>query len=151
MSKLGVIAVLLLSFFPSAAQDGTTVVKLTVKHDGKESPAPDHITLSFDDHSLQIPVRDGRFEVSPDVTGAQKVTIATDVEGDHIKVSDLSGKMFTQENWTLLLAERKYGEDYQWNVPKGAAIRSSCILVFDSVHTDPGTVAFVRHCRSRQK
>lgn len=151
MSRLGIIGVVLLLFLPSGAQEGAMVVKLAVKHDGQDKPAPDHVTLSFEKHSVQIPVRDGKFEVPPEFVSAQKVTFAANVEGDHIRVSKLSGKLFKKESWTLLLAERCYGEDYQWVIPKGAAIRSSCILVFDSVHTDPGTAVFDAQCRSKRR
>jgi hypothetical protein len=151
MSKLGVFGVLLLLLLPSIAQEGPMVVKLTVKHDGQEKPAPDHVTLSFDKHSVQVSVREGKFEVPTEATGAHRITFATDVGDDHIRVSKLSGKVLAMENWTLLLAERRYDDDHQWAVPKGTNIPASCMLVFDSVHADPGTVVFDPHCRSRRE
>jgi len=126
-------------------------VKLTVKRDGEERPVPDYVTLSFDKRSERIPVRDGKFEVPSEFATAKKLTFATDLEGDHILISDLYSSKFVHENWTILLAERDYGEDYKWAVPKGADIRSSCILVFDPVHTGDGTFVFVSHCRSKHK
>src|SRR5258708_7373568 len=120
--KLEILGVLLLSFLLAAAHEGAMVVKLTVKHDGQEKPAPDHITLSFDDHSLQIPVRDGKFEVPPEVVGAHKVAFAADLGDDHVRVTGISGEKFARESWTLLLAERAYVGDYQWVVPKDADI-----------------------------
>jgi hypothetical protein len=100
---------------------------------------------------VQILVRNGKFEVPPEAIGADKITFVTDVGDDHIQISKLSGKVLVMENWTLLLAERRYGDDYQWAVPKAAKISASCMLVFDSVHADPGTVVFDPHCRSRRK
>lgn len=148
--KLGVSGVLLLSFLLSAAQEGAMVVKLTVKHDGQEKPVPDHVTLSFDDHSLQIPVREGKFEVPPQVIGAHEVAFATDIEGEHVRVTGIAGRKFVRASWTLVLAERAYSDDYQWAVPKGADIHSSCILAFDSDEGD-GTAVFVPHCRSKSE
>ena len=136
---------------PSVAQQKAAIVNLVVKHNGKQKPAPDRVTLSFSEHSVQIPVRDGRFEVPPEFVNAQKVTFAVDVEGDHILVSDLSGTLFTADNWTLLLAKRRYDEDYRSAIPKGAVVRRSCILVFESQDTDPGTVLFCSACRTRHK
>ncbi|MGA2481488.1 MAG: hypothetical protein ABSF92_00010 [Candidatus Acidiferrales bacterium] len=148
--KLGVLGVLLLSFLLSAAQKGAVVVELIVKHDGQEKPAPDHVTLSFDHHSLQIPVREGKFEVPPEVVGAQKVAFAADVEGDHIRVAGISGRKFVRGNWTLLLAQRDYGEEYRWVLPKRTDVRSSCILEFEPDNGE-GTFVFVPHCRSKSK
>ena len=143
--KLGVLGVLLLSFLLSAAQEGTMVVKLTVKHDGQEKPAPDQVTLSFDDHSLQILVREGKFEVPPEVTNAREVTFVADIEGDRIRIAGISGRKFVHEDWTLVLADRDYGEDYQWILQKAkhADIRSSCILEFEPTDEGDGTFVFV--------
>ena len=124
------------------------VVKLTVKHDGQKKTAPDQVTLSFDGHSLQVPVRQGKFEVPPEVLGARRVAFAADVEGDHIQVTGISGRKFVRSSWTLVLAERTYSNDYQWVVPKGANIHSSCILAFDPDEGD-GTAVFVPHCRRK--
>ena len=154
MSKLGFVGVLLLLLLlPSIAQEGPMIVKLTVKHDGQEQPAPDRVTLSFDKHSVQVPVRDGKFEVPPEAASAQSITFAADVGKDHIRISNLPGKVLTLEHWTLLLAERRYHDYYvsASDVPKGTNIRESCMLVLDSVHADPGTVVFDPHCRSRRE
>jgi hypothetical protein len=154
MKKLtifGAMGILLLSSLPSAAQQRSTTVHLRVMHDGHERPAPDHITLSFGDHSLRIPIREGKFEIPPEFVVAHKVTLATDVDGDRIRLSSITGEDFTQEDWTLLLADRAYDGDYQWAVPKGTNVRASCMMVFDSVHSDPGRVLIEQHCRSKNK
>jgi hypothetical protein len=127
------------------------IVKLTVKHNGREKPAPDRVTLSFDNHSVQVPVRDGKFEVPSEAAGAESVTFAADVGKDHIRISKLSGDMLALEHWTLLLADRRYHDYYVSDVPKGTNIRESCVLVLESVHADPGTVVFNPHCRSRRE
>jgi hypothetical protein len=151
LSKLVAIGLLLTLPPRLIAQEKATVVNLVVKHDGKEKPAPDHVTLSFDEHSVQIPVRDSRFEVPPEFVSAQNVTFAVDVEGAHILVSNLSGTLFMAENWTLLLAERRYDEGYRSAVPKGAVVRRSCILVFESPEMDPSRVVFCSGCRTKDK
>jgi len=142
---------LLLPFLLSAAQERATVVKLTVKHDGQERPAPDHVTLSFDSHSLQIPVHQGKFEVPPEVVGARKVAFAADVEGDRVRITGIFGRKFLYEDWTLLLAEKDYGQGYQWILQKAkhAEIRSSCILEFEPTDEGEGTAVFVPHCRTK--
>ena len=124
------------------------VVKLTVRHDGLERAAPEQITLTFDKHSVQIPLRDGTFEVPPQAAGARKISFAARVGDDQILIPDLSGTKLTQENWTLLLAERDYDEGYQWAVPKGSDIPATCILVFDSAR-DRATFVFYSHCRAK--
>jgi hypothetical protein len=151
LGKFGALGVLLTLPLPLVAQQKAAVVKLVVKHDGKEKPTPDYVTLSIDKHSVQIPVRAGRFEVPPEFVSAPKVTFAVDVEGDHILVPNLSGTLFTAEDWTILLVERRYDEAYQWAVPKGVVVRRPCILVFESPDTDPGTFVFYPDCRSKQK
>ena len=149
--KCGAVGVLILSFLLSAPKEGAMAVNFKVKHNGQEKPVPDHVTLSFDDQSVQIPVRDGKFEVPPEVARAQKITFAVEVEGYQITVHDLSSTKLSQEYWTLLLAERDYGEDFESVVPKGINISSSCILEFESKYTDPGTLVVVSHCRSKLK
>ena len=133
-----------------AGRKGPAVVTLTVKHDGQVRPVPDHVTLSFDKLSMQVPVRDGKFEVPPEFASAKKITFAADIEGDHILVSDLYREKFVQADWTILLAERDYGEDYQSEVSKGADVRSSCIIVFEP-YGGEDTLVFVTHCRSKHK
>jgi hypothetical protein len=151
LSNVTVLGILLMLSLPPAAQERATVVKLAVKHDGKAEPTPDHVTISFAGHSVQIPLRDGRFEVPQEFVSAQKVTLALDVERDHVSIPDLAGTRFTAGDWTLLLAERRYDKSYQWAVPKGAIVRQSCILVFESPEADPGTFTFYSGCRSKHK
>lgn len=148
---IAMVGVLLPLFLSMTAQQEPAIVKLTVKHDGRERPAPDHVTLTFQDRSVRLPIRDSKFEVPIEFLRAPEVTIATDLGRDQIRVTRLSGKLIAYENWTLLLAERRYGEDHQSAVPKGANIRTSCMIVFESAHYDPGVVVFVTSCRKKTK
>jgi hypothetical protein len=145
------VLLLLLSSLPLRAQDEPAVVKLTVKHDGQKKAAPASVTLRFGSQSVEVPVRDGKFEAPPEAVKAEKVTFATNVEGDHIEIPGIAGGFLLEEDWTLLLAERRYDESTQSGVPKGANIRRSCVLVFESVHTDPGQSVFVTPCRSKRR
>jgi len=132
-------------------REGPLVVKLTVKHDGKDEPPPDQVTISFDSHSAQLPVRDGSFEVPPEFVKADEVTFAAEVGGDHIRITNLRGTMFSMEDWTLVLAERRFDEDHRWVIPKGTDVRSSCILEFESQDADPGIEVFDPNCRSKRR
>ena len=100
---------------------------------------------------MRIPVRKGKFEVQPEVVAARLVTFETDVEGDHIRLTHITGTDFTEEDWTLCLAERANDEYYDWPGPKRADIRASCILEFESIHTHSGRVHFEQNCRSKKK
>jgi hypothetical protein len=134
---------------PSAAQSaGPVLVKLTVKHNGKEVPTPDRVTLNFDSHVLQILLQNGRFKVPAEVFALKEVSFSAVVDGNRIRTV-IPGTKFTQDMWTLLMADRHYDQDYASAVPKGAKVRSSCIMVFESLTTDPGTVQFDPHCRTK--
>ena len=150
MARLRVIGALALLCLPQAAKEGNVVVKLTVKRDGHEQPPPDHVVIIIDKQSVQVPVRRGTFEIPADLATALEVTFTTNVGGDAVRISKLPGKAFTRGSWTLLLAARRYDKDYQWVVPKGAAVRQSCILAFDTLRGDPGTAVFVPNCQSKR-
>jgi len=150
LTRFRIVGMLLLSFLPSVAQQQPTIVTLAVIHNGHKRPAPTEITVSFDGHSLQIPLREGKFEAPPELVAAQHVTLETDAEGDHIR-THIAGADFTEETWTLRLAERANDDYYDWPGPKGADIRASCMLEFESIHSDPGRVHFEQHCRNKNK
>jgi hypothetical protein len=129
---------------------GPVMIKLTAKHNGREVSGPDQVTLSFDGRVLQIPVKDGEFRVSAEVPMTKDISFSTVVDGNRIRTT-IPGSKFTQETWMILLADHHYERDYASAVPKGAKIRPSCILVFESSTTDPGTVQFDPHCRTRNR
>ena len=137
-----------LSLSSAAQSAGPVFVKLTAKHNGKEVPTPDRVTLNFDSHILQIPLQNGRFEVPSPVFEVKEVSFSAIVNGNRIHTVIPSTK-FTQDLWTLLTADHHFELDYSSNVPKGAKVRSSCIVVFESLTTDPGTAQFDPHCRTK--
>ncbi len=150
LTRIGAMGMLLVSFLHAAAQQQSRTVHLTVIHDGRPRPAPHQIKLSFGDHSLRIPVREGKFEVPAEFVAARRVTFETDVEDSHIRLTKIAGADFTEENWTLRLAERA-DDDYEWPGPKGANIPASCMLEFDSANEEPERGHFEEHCRSKKK
>lgn len=149
MTKLAKIVITLtLSMFISlTAQEGTMTVKLIVKRNGHVIHAPANVVFSFNQHTFNVVVRDGGLKIPPQLANAERFTFNANIGADQIHILDLSGKKFEQENWTLLLADEQYDENFQWVIPKGANIHSSCILAFDSLHSEPGTAVFVENCR----
>lgn len=142
--------ILLLSFLQSPAQQRPTTVHITVIHSGHQRPAPAEITACFGGHTLRIPVREDRFEAPPELVAAQSVTVETDVEDSHIRLTKLAGADFTG-SWTLRLAERANDDYYDWPGPRGANIAASCMLELDNGHEDPARVRFEQHCRSKKQ
>jgi len=140
-------ALLLVSNGSLVAQNGPGVVNLAVKVNGKAEKPPDAVTLSYDGHSLKLPIRDGHFDVPSEVLTKQKVTLSTKVGADKIRITDIHGGKFTNEDWTLILEDHRFGVEYQ-PIPKGAKVWSSCVVVFES-KTAEGTVLFDPHCRSK--
>jgi len=129
-----------------AAQGKPLTVSLTVKHNGKVVPAPDHVALSFDHRSITMPVQNGRFQVPPEIVSAENVKFSAIADGEQIHTGMKGGK-FEDDIWTLILEDRGFDDQFQ-PIPKGIRVRSSCILTFESETTE-GTFLFDPHCRSR--
>jgi hypothetical protein len=147
---LRAIAIFSLLGIPSIAQQKPYVVKLVVMHDRQERPAPDQIIFIFGDRSIPIPIREGRFEVPPELVGSKEFAVSADIGDDHIEVSGLTRMSLIREYWRLYLAEYSYGTEYQWMVPQGAKVYKTCILSFDSLSAS-GYFIFAEHGRSRRK
>jgi hypothetical protein len=142
-----IIAFLLLSTL-SAAQEKPVEIKLTIKYNDRTVAAPDHITLSSPGRVATVTVTNGKFDVPTEISLANTWCLAATIVGSQIRMCSLSRGEFAYENWTLSLADRRY-KDSAYAVPKGAEIRSSCMLVLDSQFIDPGLVVFRTHCRSK--
>ena len=125
-------------------------VHLKVLHDGRNVAAPTMIKVTFDGHSLRLPVRDGKFEAPTELLAAPKVILETNVADSHIRLVNVTGWDFAYEDWTLRLAEHTDVNYYEWPGPKGADIPSPCMLEFESVHTDPGRGLFEQNCRTKK-
>jgi hypothetical protein len=150
LTRFAAMGMLLLAFLQSAAQQQPATVHITVIHNGRQIPAPAEIRVSFGGHTLRIPVREDKFEAPPELVAAQSVTVETDVEDSHIRLSKIAGADFTG-SWTLRLAERADDDYYEWPGPKGANIAASCMLELDNGHEDPARVRFEQHCRSKKQ
>ena len=149
LSKFIVVMILFFPIFSSSEQQGPVTVSLRIVNNGHKAKLPNQMVLSTGDHSSRIAVLGGYFEVPSQFLTAKQIKLEMSIGGNHIHISHIRGMDFRKESWTLLLADRVYGEDYQSIVPKGADVRSSCIVVFDSIHTDPGVVLFEKNCRSK--
>src|SRR5437660_707894 len=112
----------------SAAQDKPTEIRLTVKYNAQTVASPDNILLSWSDYIRKVAVTNGRFEVPWEISHANRFRFSADVVGSHIEMVNLTAGEFQYENWSLLLADRRYPEDYASSVPRGADIRRSCML-----------------------
>jgi len=138
-------------FLQSPPQKHPVNVRITVIHNGRQIAPPAEINVSFGGHSLKIPVREGKFEVPPELMAARRVGLDADVGGDHIRFTHLTGMDFTDQDWTLRLAERADEDYYDWPGPKGADIPTTCMLEFESPNQDPARGHFEEHCRSKKK
>ena len=139
----------LLPWVYSGAQDKPTEIRLTVKYNARTVPNPGRIILSAGDDAREITITNGKFDIPWEILHATTFRCSADVVGSHIEMVNLSPSELHYEDWTLLLADRRYPEDYASSVPRGADIRRSCMLVLDSEHLDPGVVIFQNHCRSK--
>jgi hypothetical protein len=97
MPRFGIFAMILLFFLPSGAQERPLIVKLKVEHNGRERPVPEQVTLSSDEHSVRVSVRDGKFEIPPEFAHAKSVTFATVVDGEDIRIPAMRNEDFTEE------------------------------------------------------
>jgi hypothetical protein len=145
---VGLIGALLFLSICSTAQQKPREIKLTIKYNDKTVPNPDHVTLSSGDSVVRVPVANGKFSVPTEVSHAKALGFAMVVVGNRLDIPNLSSVDLEYEIWTLYLADHRYKANAS-SVPKHADIRSSCMLVLDSDHLDPGVVMFVSPCRSK--
>ncbi|MEW6364476.1 MAG: hypothetical protein AB1714_07540 [Acidobacteriota bacterium] len=151
ISKIGTTAMFLLALAQSNAQQQPMIVNLTVIDNGKVTPAPSEILLSFNDHSLRIQVVNGSFGVPAEIVEAKTIVLETDVADSHIRLTKLTGRDFRVGKWTLRLADEANDKYYEWPGPKNARIPSTCIVEFDNGQTCAARAMFEEHCRTRMK
>lgn len=132
-----------------AADARTSSVGLVVRQNGRRVPAPAAITLTANGESERIPVTNGRFEFPSMFSAARQITLSARMNGELVRFT-IGRKQYLDSSWTILLADKNFGEDYDWAVPKGTYIPKSCILLFQPPNGD-GTFSVVRNCRSRKK
>jgi hypothetical protein len=133
---------------PLAAQEVAVSVALKIRHNGKAEPPPSQVTFEFDGRSEQLPVRNGTLQLPPEVLAAKSVSISLKLQKEQLFISGLTLSKFAGGDWSVLLEDKSFGGDYKWAIPKGAKIRSSCLLLFEPTDAE-GTADFVQHCRTK--
>jgi len=140
-----------LSLIPlSAGEEKPAVIRLKIFHDAQERSAPDLITLKFDKQTLNIPVKNGTFDVPAQVLTASDIGISADIDQSHITTVIPQQSFVGIFSWEISIADKRYGKDVDYAVPKGANIPESCIIVFIPLNSD-GWWMFDPHCRSKRK
>jgi hypothetical protein len=147
--KSMLISAFLLVSIHCAAQQKPTEIKLRIKHNGQIVANPDRITLTDGDHVENVAVRNGKFEVPGEISHAKSWRFTVVIRGYQIQIRNLSQSELAYADWTLLVADHRYNGEYASEFPRGADIRSSCVLVLESEHIDPGLVISQTHCRSK--
>ena len=147
--KFGLSGALLLVSVCSTAQEKPAEIKLTIKLNDQTVPDPYHISFSAGGYVANVTVTNGRFRAPAEISRAKTWCFTAIIPRNKIQIVDLSQIDFAYENWTLYMADRRYKGNYASAVPKGTEIRSSCMLVLESVHVDPGATIFQTHCRSK--
>ena len=146
----GVVLAFLLFATNCAAQQRHVEIRFAVKHNGQTAPNPDQVTLTSGDYTTKVKMHQDRFAVPVEIAGAKSWSFSAIIIGERVQISNLSQSELAYENWTLHLAEHHYKGDYSSDFPKHAEVRSSCVLVLESEHIDPGLVISQTHCRSRR-
>jgi hypothetical protein len=142
---------LIVSSLPlSVGQEKPTVIRLKVFHDGQERPIPTQITLGFNKKTLSIPITKGAFEVPSQVLTTSDIGISVDIDQSHITTVIPQQSFVGIFSWEISIADKRYGKDVDYAVPKGANIPKSCIIVFVPLNSD-GWWMFDPHCRSKRK
>jgi len=125
------------------------IVNLTVKLNGKIVAPPKQIILTVGAHSMEIQLRNGQFAAPPEVLQSKSVGLSAEIGGDQIQIGDIYGGKFTEELWTLILADKYFPHEYDRGT-NGADPRSTCVLVWESEFSE-GTEVVDTRCRSRIK
>jgi len=151
MEKFGLAAVFLLLSTCSSGREKTLEIKLTIKHNGQTVTNPAHVTLSAGTHVASVSVIQHKFEIPAEISRAKSWRLSLLIKDSQIEIGNLSPRDLSYENWILHFADRRYSEELAYAIPRGAHIYSSCVLVLDSEHIDPGVVLFQNDCRSKVK
>jgi hypothetical protein len=128
------------------AQSENALITLKAKRGGPIPIGPSRLIIGADADALRFETSTGKFSVPRTTTSGKKLTLLTSVNGKRLYIPDISDVMLDYPTWTVLLANKTYGVDYQWAVPKGSDVKSSCIVTFESP-TEEGRFMFVSGCR----
>ena len=147
--KLGLLSALLVAGICCPAQQNLREIRLTIKYNGRVVPNPTNITLTSDGHVVQVRVQNDKFTIPIEISQAKVWNFTAAVRNSRIQLHNLSQREMAYEDWTLLLADRRYTGTHSSEFPKGADVRSSCVLILESRHIDPGLVISQTHCRTQ--
>ena len=125
-------------------------VQLAIVLNGQAVQAPEHATIIVDGTAVDVPIVNGVFEVPPEIALADRVDFGIELPGEKIRIPRLRGGKFLAPDWTLLLADRRYEDEYQSELPSQFKVKRSCLLLFDSPDAEP-TIYAVDNCRTRSK
>jgi hypothetical protein len=135
------------------AENGSVFVNLNVTKNGRElAQPPQKITLMIGQHSTEILIRQGRFEVPTEILLAAKterVGVLAIAAADQLRFSVDAG-VFQHEIWSLRLADRRFDDYTQSLIPKGESPRSICVLEFSDKHSEVSAI-LASHCRTPVK
>ncbi|HEV2341775.1 MAG TPA: energy transducer TonB [Candidatus Acidoferrales bacterium] len=125
-------------------------INFSVELNGEPIAPPGQVALSVDGHPLNLPVQNGQFIVPLDVVRAKSVGFSLSLPLQQISTT-VDGSDFASENWTLRLADKAFGEDFQFDIPKAVKTKFACFLTFDSHYSSAGAFKFDPHCRTIEK
>lgn len=132
------------------ARNQPVTIKFDVQLNGESLPPPSAVNLNLNGQPLTLSVQNSQFTVPLDAVRAKSVAFSLSLPNQEI-TTNIDGANFALENWTLRLADKSFGEDFQYDVPKGAKVKFACVLTFDSMYVSAGSYSFDPHCRTIQK
>ena len=120
-------------------------VELHIILNGATVEAPSEVVVSNGVRSVTLPVESGLFLV-PDVMRTESdFTFRARIGQDQIEIPGIR-PFELEESWTIVLADKDFGEDFDYAMPKGTYVGSACILALDPVDGD-GIDRIVYTCR----
>jgi hypothetical protein len=129
-----------------AAQESEYVVPIRFVHNGHPVPGPSTITISVGKASAVLPVRQGAISVAKKYITEPTFGIRAELGKDTITISGIRAEKL-ESAWTVLLADKSFGQSYKNALPRGANVRSACILLFEPHDAEP-TGMGVTGCRA---
>jgi hypothetical protein len=89
-------------------------------------------------------------EVARYQAAVSDVSISADLDQRHISTAIPSDSFADIFSWEISIADKRYGKDMDYIVPKGANLPRSCIIAFIPLNRDGGAM-FDPQCHSKQK
>jgi hypothetical protein len=143
---------LLPTFCFSQIRDETLAIKknimLVVNINAIYIPSPDEIKITLNNHSVQVPVRNSRFDVPSEIAKTKdKIIIEMCVNDEIIRLA-FSNNDFVFEYWKIYLADKAYSENLEFDVKPEVNVPSLCVVLVDNRKLAAITGVF-RECRKK--